>query len=316
MVLLLVAAAPGAGEDVVAGAVYVGVTAAMTLPGRQVLGVVGALTAAAVVLPWVVPGWGPLGSFIPELLLASFAAYGVGQVLRRNLELAHARAQLVDLAVTRERERMGRDVHDILGHSLTVITVKTELAGRLLESVPASPGRDRAQAEVVDVERLAREALADVRATASGYRQVSLGSELAVAATVLRAAGVTARIPVAVDSVDPAAREVFGYVVREAVTNVVRHSSATWCTIAVGPDWIEVVDDGRPAAAQLAGSGTGLPGLRERVQESGGLLEAGPRAGGGFRVWARVPHGSRSTGAASTPDPATTTTARSAITRP
>src|SRR3954451_12363627 len=102
MVLLLAIAAPGAGEDVVAGAVYVGVTAAMTLPGRQVLAVVALLTAAAVLLPQVVPGWRPLGDFVPQLLLATFAAYGVGQVLKRNIELAHARARLVGLAVTEE----------------------------------------------------------------------------------------------------------------------------------------------------------------------------------------------------------------------
>src|SRR5438128_2443685 len=82
-------------------------------------------------------GWAPEDSFAPEVLLSGFAAFGIGQVIERNAQLARAREQLVDLAVTRERERMGRDVHDILGHSLTVIAVKTELAGRLLESVPA-----------------------------------------------------------------------------------------------------------------------------------------------------------------------------------
>src|SRR5919205_2771372 len=127
----------------------------MTLPGRQVLVVVGTLTVAALVLPEVIPGWRPLEDFIPQLLLASFAAYGVGQVLKRNIELAHARAQLVDLAVTRERARLARDVHDILGQSLTVITVKTELAGRLLEAVPETPALVRVRAELTDAERLA-----------------------------------------------------------------------------------------------------------------------------------------------------------------
>src|SRR3954452_23567756 len=156
MVLLLVIATPGAGEDVVAGAVYVGVTAAMTLPGRQVLAVVAALTAAALLLPLVVPGWESLDDFIPQLLLATFAAYGVGQVLKRNIELAHARQQLVELAVTQERERVARDVHDILGHSLTVITVKTELAGRLLDTLADDPAVVRARSEGTDVERAGR----------------------------------------------------------------------------------------------------------------------------------------------------------------
>lgn len=282
MVLLLVVAAPGAGEDVVAGAVYVAVTAAMTLPGRQVLAVVAALVAAAALLPLVVPGWESLDSFIPQLLLATFAAYGVGQVLKRNIELAQAREQLVGLAVAQERARLARDVHDILGHSLTVITVKTELAGRLLEAAGEDPRLDRARAEVADVEALARVALADVRATAAGTRTVSLPGELAAARQALESAGITADLPIATDEVPAAARELFAWTIREGVTNVVRHSGARWCGVRLSATCVEVCDDGRGPCP--AGGGSGLAGLRDRAECAGFRLETGPSAEGGFRL--------------------------------
>jgi two-component system sensor histidine kinase DesK len=278
MVLLLVVAAPGAGEDVVAGAVYVGVTAAMTLPGRQVLAVLAVLVAAALGLPQVVPGWESLVGFVPELMLATFAAYGVGQVLKRNVELAHARAQLVELAVSQERERLARDVHDILGHSLTVITVKTELAGRLLEASGA--GDTRARAELADAERLAREALADVRATVSGMRHLSLTGELAAARQALDAAGIAADLPSAVDDVPARYRELFAFALREGVTNVVRHSGASRCVVRLTGEGIEVCDDGRGPDGAVSGSG--LTGLRGRAQAVGARVETGAAAEGGF----------------------------------
>jgi two-component system sensor histidine kinase DesK len=280
MVALLVIAAPGAGEDVIAGAVYVGVTAAMTLPGREVLAVAGVLTAAALLLPRVVPGWESLDSFVPQLLLAVFAAYGVGQVLKRNVELAHARAQLVGLAVTQERERLARDVHDILGHSLTVITVKTELAGRLLEAVPETPALARARTELADAERLAREALADVRATVSGMRQLSLTGELASARQALDAAGIAADLPSAVDDVPARYRELFAFALREGITNVVRHSGARRCVVTFTGNSLEVRDDGRGPARGTGGSG--LAGLRERAAAAGARVETGPAPDGGF----------------------------------
>ena len=280
MLLLLVLAAPGAGEDVVAGGVYVAVTAAMTLPGRQVLAVAGVLTAAAVLLPRAVPGWGPIDDFIPQLLLATFAAYGVGQVLKRNIELAHARAQLVELAVTQERERLARDVHDILGHSLTVITVKSELAGRLMETLPPEPAVDRARREVDDVERLAREALADVRATVAGQREVSLTGELAAARQALAAAGIEADLPSAVDDVPARHRELFAWALREGVTNVVRHSAARWCGVRLSAECVEVRDDGRGPVG--GPGGTGLAGLRRRAENAGARLVTGGTPDGGF----------------------------------
>ncbi len=225
-----------------------------------------------------------------ELALTTVAmtAFMVGFVgnIRLNRELRHTREALAVAAVAAERERIGRDLHDILGHSLTAIAVKAGLARRLI-------GRndEAATAEIGDVERLAREALADVRATASGYRDVSLAGELAVAGSVLRAAGITANLPTSIDDVDAAHREVFGYVVREAVTNVVRHTQASTCTITIGPGRVRIVDDGNGPAGPggPAGSGSGLAGLTDRVRAAGGTLEAARRPGGGFEVRATMP---------------------------
>ncbi|MCU1613235.1 MAG: histidine kinase [Frankiales bacterium] len=282
--VLLALAAPAGGESTLGGLVYLGVTASMTLPLRRSLAVVAALVLLAVGLPRVVPGWTPQDGFVTSLLLACFAAYGISQVIERNAQLARAREQLVDLAVTRERERMGRDVHDILGHSLTVIAVKTELAGRLLEELPAGPAADRARAEVADVERLAREALADVRATVSGTRHVSLTGELATARQALAAAGIAADLPSAVDVVPARHRELFAWALREGVTNVVRHSGATWCGVRLTADCVEIRDDGRGPGG--CGTGSGLAGLRTRAEQVRARveIERAPESGFLLRV--------------------------------
>jgi two-component system sensor histidine kinase DesK len=163
--------------------------------------------------------------------------------------------------------------------------VKAGLARRLLDRDPAA-----AAAEIGDVEQLAREALKDVRATASGYREVSLAGELSVAASVLRAAGIRAELPSAVDGVDPADREIFGYVVREAVTNVVRHSGARTCRIILGERSIEIRDDGATGARTTADDqGSGLRGLARRVAARGGTMSAGPQPGAGFLLSVTMP---------------------------
>jgi two-component system sensor histidine kinase DesK len=148
---------------------------------------------------------------------------------------------------------------------------------------------------VADIERLAREALADVRSTVAGYREVTLSVELAAARSALHAAGICAELPGALDEVPGGRRELFGWVVREGVTNVVRHSKARRVRVAVSPTTVEVVDDGvgcpwrQPSDAEAAVGGHGLDGLRERLAGVGGQLEAGPIEGGGFRLYAEVP---------------------------
>jgi two-component system sensor histidine kinase DesK len=283
---LLALAAPGGGQTTLNGLVYLGVAAAMTLPVRQALALLLVLIGLVLGLPRALPGWHPEDDFVPQLVLGCFAAYGIGQVIERNAQLARAREQLVELAVSRERERVARDVHDILGHSLTVITVKAELAGRLLEPVP---GTERARAEVADAERLAREALADVRATVSGMREVSLTGELAAARRALEAAGIRADLPSAVDVVPARHRGLFAWALREGVTNVVRHSGASWCGVRVSGDCVEVRDDGRGPDGDTGG--TGLAGLRTRAAAAGARVETGRAPEGGFLL--RVSAGGR-----------------------
>lgn len=208
----------------------------------------------------------------------------VVRLIRNVRSLRQANEQIAALAVSAERERLARDLHDILGHSLTTITVKAGAARRLLET---GQGEARAIDEIRDVEALSRSALSDVRATVSEYREVNLAGELAGARAALRAADIDADLPRAVDDVDPRFHAVFGYVVRETVTNVLRHSNAKTVQIILGPNWIRVTDDGRGNGGHTAG--TGLRGLSERLAAVGGTLDAGPAPDGGFIVTAEVP---------------------------
>ncbi|RZS89662.1 two-component system sensor histidine kinase DesK [Motilibacter rhizosphaerae] len=270
---------PGAGQQGLSTTVYLAAVGVAWLPGRQRLWAVAGTLGAVLVAQGLEPGWTDEGGDIGGILLASVAVFGITKVIERNAQLREAYEEIARLAVTEERARMSRDLHDILGHSLTVITVKAELAGKLL---PVAP--ERAVSEVADIERLAREALADVRTTISGQRSVTLVTELGGARNALAGAGIDAEVPTAVDEVPGEHREVFGWVVREGVTNVVRHSGARTCTILLTAHSVEVVDDGR-GPEDTGGGGQGLRGLRERVQQAGGRLEVG-RAGpdGGFRL--------------------------------
>jgi two-component system sensor histidine kinase DesK len=275
---------PVTGEGGLGTFVYIAVLCVGLLPRRLALAAAAGLAGLAALLTVVVPGWSndPAGLLL-SIGLATFATVAFVGLLRRNAELAAAREDLAELAVEQERARFARDLHDLLGHSLTVITVKSELAGRLMQRDPA-----KAAAEVADIERLAREALADVRATVAGYREVTLAAELSAARSTLCAAGIDADLPSALDEVPGERRELFGWVIREGVTNVVRHAGARRVRVQLSPTMVEIVDDGA-GTGSMTGSGHGLHGLRERLTSVGGTLEAGPLEGGGFRLRAEVP---------------------------
>lgn len=278
--VLVAGMALAAHESALAGLVFMGTAAVFLNPPRTALVVVALLAAASEVVPRVVPGWSPEGGIGIQVVLASVAIFGFTQLLARNAQLDRARTELADLAVARERERMARDVHDILGHSLTVITVKAELAGRLL-----AVSQERAASEIADIESLARAALADVRATVTGFRQVGLAHELASARAALQAAGIEAVLPNAADDVPERLRELFAWAIREGTTNVIRHSGGRTCEVTLSPTRVRIRDDGQgPSANDVEAPGTGLVGLRERAEAAGARVTAGRVPGGGFEL--------------------------------
>ena len=181
-----------------------------------------------------------------------------------------------ELALVAERERVARDVHDVLGHSLTVVTVKAELAERLVDLDP-----ERAKAELVEIQTLSRQALAEIRATVGGLRAARLGDEITSARGALAGVGIAAHLPdeaSAIDVVDPRHRTVLAWVLREAVTNVVRHSDADECWVELEGNRLLVRDDGRGLAGTPEGNG--VRGIRERVEAAGGRLSFTTGSGG------------------------------------
>ncbi|MFH8488441.1 sensor histidine kinase [Streptomyces longisporoflavus] len=275
--------------------VYVAVSAGAVLPLRQAACVIPAVTGVMILIGLRTDSVADLlGSLAVLTLLVGFAMTGVRELVRTTIELRQARATVAQLAANEERLRLARDLHDLLGHSLSLITLKSELAGRML---PAHP--DKAAQQVADIEQVSRQALVDVREAVSGYRRRTLAGELAGARTALTAAGVEADVPLEAPEVLPGeeGETALAWALREAVTNVVRHSGARRCTVAIssrhtldGPVVeLSVEDDGRGGPATAPGNG--LTGLAERVEAVGGVLDAGPGARRGFRLTARVPLG-------------------------
>lgn len=197
-----------------------------------------------------------------------------------------AREALARLAVAEERLRFSRDLHDLLGHSLSLIAVKSELAMRTADADPA-----RAGAEMADVRRTAREALREVRAAVNGYRAVELDAELAGARSVLEAAGIRCEAGEVPDGLPPEVRAVLAWVIREGTTNVIKHSRARRCGITVtargGSAALEIRNDGARGGGDADGSG--LTGLAERVSVLGGEIVAGHRGRDDFVLRAVVP---------------------------
>jgi two-component system sensor histidine kinase DesK len=232
----------------------------------------------ALIVPWTVPSWhnGPGWIQAVMVVFTALPAFAYSEITQTNRALLEARAEIAVLASEAERSRIARDLHDLLGHSLTAITVKAALARRL-----ADHDRERSLHEIGEVEDLSRQALADVRATVANYRDVTLAGELARGRELLRASGISADFPTAIDVVDRAHQELLAWAVREGLTNVVRHARATTCTVELSADEVRICDDGAGAAAAW---GNGLAGLRERVAASGGVVEAGPMTPRGWRL--------------------------------
>lgn len=258
--------------------VYVAVMTIFICPDRVAFISVLVLIGGSVGVQQLV--WGTVDYSIPfSITIGALAIWGVIQLISRNAELAKARAEITELAIADERNRFARDLHDILGHSLTVVAVKAELAGRLVHADP-----DRAAAEIADVERLTRDALADVRRAVTGIREGSLSGELVNARSALDAAGIEAHLPSGVDEVPAERRELFGWAVREGVTNVVRHSGAANCWIRLTATQAEISDDGQGPIQAASNDGHGIAGLRERATAAGATLRVGRSPQGGFSL--------------------------------
>jgi two-component system sensor histidine kinase DesK len=253
------------GEDGIAVAVYVAVLCVMCLP--RLWGWVAAVVVAfaAYTATLAVPGWSADQSILFGTLVATLAIWGISTAITRNVEVLAVREENTRLELADERNRFARDLHDILGHSLTVITVKAELASRLFDV-----DTDRARAELADLERLSRDALADVRRAVEGYRELTLPGELARARAALSAAEIDAVLPNSTDEVPTERRELFAWTVREGITNVIRHSAARRCQVTLTADAVEIRDDGRGPSGGTPGHG--LVGLRERAGAVGATV--------------------------------------------
>jgi two-component system sensor histidine kinase DesK len=236
------------------------------------------------------------GNMLLLIIVPAMAAFLTYVSTKRNetvAELRQTRAELARVAVADERLRIARDLHDLLGQSLSLITLKAELSRRMIDTDTTSAAREMAELEAV-----ARQSLSDVRAAVAGYRQPDLASELGVARQLLTAAGLSCQITTPPDLRLPADVDtVLAWTVREGITNVVRHACATRAAITVTTAGADADGDGRVAAeitdngaGPLAGpAGSGLAGLSERVRHLGGNLMAGPAPSGGFRLQVTIP---------------------------
>jgi len=239
-----------------------------TKSGYAVLGLILALVIVEVFLLQL-----PSGFWVPALLVSS--AIGPATIMQTALgrsrqTLLRSQEEVAHLATIAERERISRDLHDLLGHTLTLITIKAELAGKLLDRDPAA-----CRKEIADIEVTAREALGEVRSAVSGYRKIGFTHELANAAACLSAANIVLTTSIANIGLHAGCENILTLSLREAVTNVVRHAQASQCEIALGAedDWItlRITDNGK-LAHNAVQPGNGLTGMRERIVAMGGQL--------------------------------------------
>jgi two-component system, NarL family, sensor histidine kinase DesK len=267
----------GAGVLVVFAAAFVASQAPRHETVRWLVGMtvllLGFAVAADLPVTFAAISYGPSAVFV---WVVGLAAHGDAERLREASALRVENARVRHLATVSERERIARDLHDLLGHTLTSVVVRAQLVQRLAEVDPA-----RAATEAREIEAAAREALTEVRGTVQGWRQASLDDELAVARTALAAAEVELTVDRDPSLVlAPSIEAALALALREGVTNVVRHAGARRCTVSVGQEGDEVTlriaDDGRGGGAAEGG---GLSGMRERMSAIGGRVDRAARAG-------------------------------------
>jgi two-component system sensor histidine kinase DesK len=287
--------------------IYVSAAAGMVLPSRpsqrrQALAGVLAIGACYVFFSWL--SHDDAGDFLVVLLpvvLIGLAMMGFRLQMDLMRQLAEARETVAKLATNEERLRLARDMHDLTGQSLSMITLKSELAAKRLSRLPASAERDTILGDLGDIGRVSRQTLHDIREAVSGYRRPTLAIEAITARNALDAAGIRLDddpgLTLRSGTFDTEAEAVLAWCLREAVTNVIRHSGAKNCRIRLIPAGrelsLEVTDDGHGPGAQHADpqpqSGTGLRGMSERLSTAGGRLSLGIREPRGFKLTATVP---------------------------
>ncbi|GHE03534.1 sensor histidine kinase [Streptomyces alanosinicus] len=264
---------------------------------RRMLAIVSGFAAAAGLVSL------PLGAPWPVALVAAFMVFLSAGFLAITCvfsvwlvdcvyELDEARETRARLAVAEERLRFGRDLHDVLGRNLSVISLKSELAVQLVRR-----GRPEAVEQMIEVQRIAQESQREVRAVVRGYREADLGAELAGAQGVLAAAGIDCEVRAETAGLPAGVQSALGWVVREATTNVLRHGDdGGRCVLCLkvfeGRVVLTVENDGGSGTSH-GGGGSGLAGLRERLAVVAGTLQAGAVAGGRFRLVAEVPLGQK-----------------------
>lgn len=238
------------------------------------LGIIGSVAG---IQGWLlhIQGWSMFYSALFPMIIGAGNTF-FAERNRMNRKLRKANEEIEHLAKVAERERIARDLHDVLGHTLSVITLKSELAGKLIERDP-----QRACKEIGEVEQISRQALSDVRDAIRGYRAKGIAAELAQAKSTLETAGLTVQCDAATTVQLPAMQEsVLSLAVREAVTNVVRHAQAQTCRLRLeqqnGSCRLEITDDGLGSSNA---EGNGLRGMRERVEMLGGTLQRNTQAG-------------------------------------
>lgn len=220
----------------------------------------------------------PTGFWVTSLVVAlgvglSNIHFAVNNRADQKLRMAHE--EIEHLAKVAERERIARDLHDVLGHTLTLISVKSTLAGKLLDKDP-----EKARSEIADIEKVSRDAMSEIRNTLRGYSSYKLSEEMERAQATLQSAGVEVKAESTEVPLTPAQESVAALIMREAVTNVVRHSSARHCSLRLarnnGNFILEVQDDG---CGGLRSEGNGIRGMRERVEALGGTFRQKTSAG-------------------------------------
>jgi signal transduction histidine kinase len=221
--------------------------------------------------------------------VTGLVVYGLTRLSTLVVELDEARTELAEMAVAQERLRFARDLHDLLGYSLSAITLKSELTHRLVPNHP-----DKAQNELLEILDISRKALADVRAVAGGYRELSLDNESESARSLLLAADVAVTTEIKCGDLPTPVKTVLATVLREGITNVLRHSNAKCCEISMrqadGRVWLDIVNDGVQTNRAQSDGGAGIQNLAARIATLHGQLVAGIEADGryGLHAWAPI----------------------------